>query len=136
MSGSDSAEPPRWLSWFRALRARATFNRTNGRHPGVLIASEEGVEFFRYRFRQGAAVLETEWRFGWAEVSGIFGYKIDLLVVDQIRLAFEVEGGVTRIVTEDMAGFESLKEVLSLHFEGMKGSWWLETVFPAFEPTG
>jgi len=123
------------LAWVRTRFARIKFNRTLGHHQGVLLNTEEGVECQRYRFRDGAVVLETEWRLVWSEVSGIFGYKIDAWTVDQIRLAFEVQGdgGITYVVTEDMEGYQSLVEALNRHFTGMNESWWRAVAFPAFE---
>jgi hypothetical protein len=120
------------LVWIRQCVARLRFNRTVSRHHGVLLASQEGLELQRYRFRKGATVLETEWRFAWSDVPRIVGYKIDALTTDQIRLAFEVRGEM-HIVSEDMDGFKLLIDVIGERFNCEGEVWWPQLAFPAFE---
>ena len=116
----------------RSLIARLKFNKTFGHHPGVLDISPEGLELLRYQFRNGATVLETEWRIAWADVSQIVGYKIDALTTDQIRLAFEVRGNMY-VVTEDMKGFKPLLAATDERFNTDRETWWPQVAFPAFE---
>ena len=121
------------ISWLRRVCGRLAFNRKLGRHQGVLHATDAGLELQRYQFRNGVAVLETEWKFAWSDVSGIFGYKIDALTTDQIRLAFEIRGETTYVVTEDMTGFEMVTEGMKSRFDGVSEAWWPQVAFPAFE---
>ena len=123
----------RAISWLQWVLARHRFNRTCGRHQGILHTSDAGLELQRYHFRDGGPAIETEWTFDWSDVSGIFGSKIDALSTDQIRLAFEIRGESTYVVTEDMTGFKALTERMPSRFDGISESWWSQVAHPAFE---
>jgi hypothetical protein len=123
----------RAISWLPGVLARLRFNRTLGRHQGILHSTDAGLELRRYHFRDGGPVLEAEWTFDWSDVSSIVGYKIDALTTDQIRLAFEIRGETIDVVTEDMTGFKALTERMRSPFDGISESWWSQVAYPAFE---
>src|SRR4051812_5560288 len=51
---------------------------------------------------------ESPWRAAWTEVERITAYKIDRLTVDEIRVDFVLQDGITRVITEECVGFEPL----------------------------
>ncbi len=76
---------------------------------------------------------ESPWRATWPEVKRITAYKIDLLTVDEIRVDFALQDGMTRVITEESPGFEGLMLELARRFPTASG-WHGRVVQPAFAP--
>ena len=76
---------------------------------------------------------ESPWRAAWSEVKRITAYKIDRLTVDEIRVDFALQDGITRVITEDCPGFDALMLELVRHFPTVSG-WHGRVVQPAFAP--
>ena len=76
----------------------------------------------------------SPWRATWSEVRRITAYKIDRLTVDEIRVDFELQDGVARVITEECSGFEGLMLELVRHFPTVSG-WHGRVVQPAFAPS-
>lgn len=74
---------------------------------------------------------ESPWRATWSEVKRITAYKIDHLTVDEIRVDFALQDDITRIITEECAGFDALMLELVRRFPSVSG-WHGRVVQPAF----
>ena len=120
------------MRWFRMLVARLRFNRTFSRHPGTLEVLDDGLALQQYRFRDSRMVLENQWSFAWSDVRAIHAYKVDLVTIDQIRFVFSLEAESV-VVSEDMAGFDSLIKVLPRQFPGFVETWFATVAFPSFQ---
>jgi hypothetical protein len=77
---------------------------------------------------------ESPWRAAWTEVERITAYKIDRLTVDEIRVDFVLQDGITRVITEECVGFEPLMLELARRFPTVSG-WRGRVVQPAFAPS-
>jgi len=77
---------------------------------------------------------ESPWRATWSEVKRITAYKIDRLTVDEIRMDFALQHGITRVITEEFPGFEELMLELERRFPTVSG-WHSRVVQPAFAPS-
>jgi hypothetical protein len=73
----------------------------------------------------------TSRAFRWRDVSEIRAFKRDLLVVDDIRLAFQADG-VWHEFSEELRGFSQLSEVMGDIFESIPLGWHAEVMFPPF----
>lgn len=68
----------------------------------------------------------------WDEVRKVAAFKVDALVVDQIRLALEGSSTVLEI-DEEMFGWSALIQALTDHLPGIRTEWWTDVAFPPFE---
>ena len=70
----------------------------------------------------------------WAQIDEIYGFKNDLGVVDQICMAIESEGQLTR-VNEDTGGWTEFVTGLHTHLTECTpfSEWFLEVALPPFE---
>ena len=76
----------------------------------------------------------SPWRATWLEVRRITAYKLDRFTVDEIRVDFELQDGVTRVITEECSGFEGLMLELVRRFPTASG-WHGRVAQPAFAPS-
>jgi hypothetical protein len=69
----------------------------------------------------------------WATIEALFGYKVDLLTVDEICLDifYEIERQIR--ITEETKGWYIFLEKLQIQFPQIKKHWEMEIAFPAFE---
>ncbi|MDQ3801973.1 MAG: hypothetical protein M3384_21320 [Acidobacteriota bacterium] len=76
-----------------------------------------------------------ESRVDWERIKSIYVFKKDLLTVDLICLAFDLENRASIELNEDMAGWQELAENLPEYLPGCKSfaEWYMDVAFPAFE---
>ena len=73
--------------------------------------------------------------FNWSDVTQVVAFKRDCFTVDNIRLAFEIDGEVVVEIHEDMAGWTDLLDALPGNLPGALPLevWWAKVAFPPFE---
>jgi hypothetical protein len=64
---------------------------------------------------------EPPWRATWRDVKRITAYKIDRLMVDEIRVDVALQDGITGGATEECSGFEGLMLELERRFPSASG---------------
>ncbi len=97
------------------------FRRQSRQPNAVLIADDSGLR------SEGA----MPWRANWASVRRVSAYKVDLFIVDEIRVEFLMHDGAVRVVTEEDAGFETLMDQLVRRFPSTSG-WQSKVLQPPF----
>ncbi len=72
-------------------------------------------------------------RFWWDDIVEIQTYKIDLLIYDDICLAFQAAGWWHEISERDI-GFSQLTKAMHDRFPSIDPQWYFTVMHPAFEP--
>lgn len=67
----------------------------------------------------------------WTAVSLVATYKLDLLTIDEVMLAFEIDDRPAVEVGETLDGFDTLAERMESEL-GIRHGWFGEVVRPAF----
>ena len=67
----------------------------------------------------------------WSDVRKIVGYKIDLLMVDEIRMDFQLATNVTVVITEENLGFSEFMVEVERRFQSVAG-WHAKVSQPPF----
>jgi len=73
--------------------------------------------------------------FNWSDVTQVVAFKRDCFTVDNMRLAFEIDGELVVEIHEDMAGWTDLLDALPGNLPGALPLevWWAKVAFPPFE---
>jgi len=123
-----------WLNdRIRNIIARHRFNRTYGRHLGVLSVTDEELAFGRYRLQDTTTILENDWSLPWSKIRKIQAYKRDCHITDLICLDIETDGGRQFEVNEEMDGWREMQGALAARFGIQEDAWFAEVAVPAFE---
>lgn len=69
----------------------------------------------------------------WTEVLCLFGYKVDLFAVDEIRLDVFCENNIAFTLSEETPGWYVFLDKIVENLPQSKPNWAIEIAFPAFE---
>jgi hypothetical protein len=96
---------------------------------GVEIIFPDKRRVFRRKLRDRTLT------FNWSDVTKVVAFKRDCFTVDNIRLAFEIDGELVVEIHEDMPGWTELLDALHGHLSGALPleAWWAKVAFPPFE---
>lgn len=70
----------------------------------------------------------------WGDVQSIRTYKHDLMTTDAICLAFKVGEDSWVEITEEIEGFNAVREAMHTRFPEIPVTWGMDVSVPAFEP--
>jgi hypothetical protein len=70
-------------------------------------------------------------KFHWSDVTEIRTFKVGLITVDDIRLAFQADG-TWHEFSEDWKGFGQLSAKMRENFPGVPADWFAEVMHPPF----
>jgi hypothetical protein len=71
-------------------------------------------------------------QYDWADVQGTFGFKLDLLTLDEICLDLFFANGSRLRLTESLPGWPALLRHLSTHFPSIPPQWEWDVMQPPF----
>src|SRR5262245_16284422 len=104
-------------------RIKQLLGRNRRSDPAITIDSDG----FGYETSKGEMC-----RIPWNDIQEIRAYKLDLLTVDEVRFAFQMDGWWAD-VSEEQPGFDRLVKQLEQRFPSVAG-WQERVIKPAFAP--